>query len=353
MDATVEPLVLNASYGEGGSALLRTALVMAVLTQRPVRLHHVRGGMRKPGLTAEDLATLRLLGKTSRADLNGDEVGSEEVTFTPRRAPGGLRESLDIFSLDKGGASGNAVVVAEALIPVLARAGVYSEITLGGETHNSNTLSFEPFERVTLEAHRQQGIYAYPRLLSGGFGFGTQGKLALEVEPSVPLGFKWQERGELKRLHAVIATSELPDEVEGRGASQADLLLKENGLSGDIETLRVPSKGPGAYATFYAEFDNGLGSGACAGQRGMRMEAVVKNAFEAFWEWFSTNATMDPFLADQILIPAALAETPTAFTTNRVTRRLTTMVWVIKQFLPIHITVLGSENQPGTVKIER
>lgn len=85
----------------------------------------------------------------------------------------------------------------------------------------------------------------------------------------------------------------------------------------------------------------------------MKIETVVEHAIDAFLPWFKSEATVDPFLADQILLPAAIAESPTTYTTSRVTQRLITMAWVIKQFLPIHITVFGRDGEPGKVTISR
>ena len=86
---------------------------------------------------------------------------------------------------------------------------------------------------------------------------------------------------------------------------------------------------------------------------GVRPEFVAQQAFEEMFDWMSSSATTDPYLADQILLPLALAETSSTFTVSRLTQRFLTIVWVVKQFLPIHITVRGSENGPGTVTIQR
>jgi RNA 3'-terminal phosphate cyclase (ATP) len=67
----------------------------------------------------------------------------------------------------------------------------------------------------------------------------------------------------------------------------------------------------------------------------------------------SSNATVDSFLADQLLLPLVLAETPSVFTVPKLTQRLMTSIWVVKQFAPIHITVRGTENAPGTITIQK
>jgi len=89
------------------------------------------------------------------------------------------------------------------------------------------------------------------------------------------------------------------------------------------------------------------------GARGMRAESLAQAAFEETFSWMSGNSTVDPFLADQLLLPLVLAEGESTFTVSRLTSRFLTCAWVVKQFAPIHITIRGSENGPGTITIRR
>ena len=43
-----EPLVLDGAKGDGGGALVRTALAMSAITQQAVRIENVRGGTAYP-----------------------------------------------------------------------------------------------------------------------------------------------------------------------------------------------------------------------------------------------------------------------------------------------------------------
>ncbi len=350
---TAEPIVVNGSHGEGGGALLRTALSMAALTQRPVRVHTVRGAMRRTGLAAEDMAFLHALARSTSADVDGDEPGSREVVFRPTRLPRPIDERFEIGSFEKGSVPGNALVVLESLIPVLARAGGYSRVTVVGETYNENTLTYDAFHRVTLPAHFAQGVYTEPTQVTAGFGWGAKGEVRLEVEPSVVCPIDWRARGRVVQARGVIAVSGLEQGIAERGASRVAGLFAEHGLSGEVEVVGVRSAQPGVFVTVYVQFERGAGVGTAIGQKGLRMEAVVDSAFRNLREWLDTDATVDPFLADQLLLPAALAEGSSAFTTPRVTRRLVTMAWVIRQFLPVPITIKGQEGYPGTVTVER
>ena len=89
------------------------------------------------------------------------------------------------------------------------------------------------------------------------------------------------------------------------------------------------------------------------GAQGVRAETVAQQAFEELLDWMSGSSTVDPYLADQLVIPLAFAEGSSSFTVSRLTKRFLTIVWVIKQFLPIHLTVRGTENGPGVVTIVR
>jgi RNA 3'-terminal phosphate cyclase (ATP) len=353
MSAPATSVVINGSFGEGGGALLRTALAMSALTQQPVRVHGIRGALRRPGINSEDLATVRALEACCSAQVKGDDLGSEELTFNPKRAPRGMDLVADVHAFEKGVIPGNALVVLHGLLPVLARAGSYSRVTAYGETYNPNTLTYDAFERSTLVAHRRQGVYAYPRLVSAGFGYGSRGEVLVEIEPSLPQAVRWLNRGKLLAAECVVATSELDESIGQRGVARAEQLMKARGLDAAVECIDVPSKGPGAFVTMSLRYEQGFASATAMGARGLRMESVVESAFEHLAAWLDSDATVDAFLADQLLITSAFAEGETTYKTPQVTQRLLTIAWVVKQFLPIHITILGRLGEPGTVTVQR
>jgi RNA 3'-terminal phosphate cyclase (ATP) len=347
------PLVVNGAHGEGGGALFRTALAMSALTQRPTKLHSIRGAMRKPGLNAEDLTFLSALAVSCHADVSGDEVGSNEVTFSPKRHPRALNQRFDISSHEQGSVPGSSLIVLGSLLPVLARAGSTSRVTVLGETFNNNTVSYDPFERATLAVLRSLGLYAFPTLTVAGFGFGGRGEVTLEVEPSALQPLNWDKRGGLVACRGVVSIADLPGEIADRGIDRLHEVCASHGLNGEFEVVPVRSKSPGVFVTVWAEFEKGAGCGSALGQKGVRMEQVVDSAFRGFLEWYSSEATLDAYLADQVLLASALAEGRSEFTTPRVTRRLVTMAWVIKQFMPCHLTIHGQEGYPGQIVIER
>jgi RNA 3'-phosphate cyclase len=346
------PLILDGAHMEGGGALVRTALAMSALTQQPVRIQNVRGNASTPGLNAEDLTIARALGLAGAAEIKG-EFGDHDLVFAPARRAAGLNERIEPETGATTDPHSNALVVLHSLLPVMAKSGVYSKITSFGETFGHHVLSYDYFVNVTLGAHRRFGLYAYPELSLAGFGRGSRGEVRLEIEPSMIHGVDWANRGQLISCCAVVATAELAPNVSSRAASHLSLLAGNAKLPLQIENFNVRSRSTGAFVTIFAEFENGFGGATAMGRRGLRMEAVAQSAFDTFLEWYKGDWTVDPFLADQLLVTAVLAETDTQFSIQRITERFLTTVWVIKQFLPVRITVRGHEGEEGWVTVRR
>lgn len=346
-------LVLDGGYGEGGGAVVRTALVMSALTVQPMRLENVRGAQSRQGLNSEDLAILKTLVKSTSAETVGAEIGSTQVSFLPTHTARPFRGTIAIPEAETDRGHANALVTLSSLAPVLARAGGYSSIQADGETCGRNVLSYDAFEGSTVAAWRKMGLYTEPDLIQVGFGLHSRGIVNLDVEPSALQGVKWTDKGALVSVRAIVTTAELPPPIAERGASHLNRLAQNSGIPLDAEMNLLEAQSPGALVTVMAEFESGFGSASAAGARGVRIEAVAQQAFENFLDWYKSESTVDANLADQLLLVAVMAEGETIWKVHRLTQRLLSMIWVIKQFLPIHITVKGQEGNAGTISIRR
>jgi len=347
------PLVLDGAYGEGGGAVVRTALAMSALTQQPLRIENVRGAQLRQGLNCEDLTILRAFALSCAAETVGAEYGSKQVSFLPTRAPRALTERLDVPDADDGPGHANALVVLSTLAPVLCRTGAFSALFAVGETFGRNILGFDAFAFSTVPALQRLGLYCYPDLAIAGFGLKSRGEVVLEIEPSALHGASLTDRGELIAARAMVTTGELPSPIAERGVAHIARMAHSAGIPVDAEATLAKAKSPGAHVTIWAEFENGFGSWSSAGARGVRIESIAQQAFDGFHEWFRSGSTVDEHLADQLLVAAVLADGETILKVHRLTQRFLSMVWVIKQFVPIHITVKGQEGNPGTVTIKK
>jgi len=347
------PIILDGAHGEGGGALIRAALTMSALTQQPVRIHTVRGNMRAQGLQSEDLAILEALRKSTLAETVGVEPNSGEFSFLPTRRPRSLDTTITVPEAFDGQGHANALVVLNALLPVFARTGSYSFLNVQGETFGMSALGFDAFACSTLPAFRKLGLHVDCDLLEGGFGRGSRGEVRAEIEPSELNGADWSSRGELLSLRAVLSVAELPETIADRAVSFLGRLTQQTSLEFEMEVNRVKSRQPGVHLTLVGEFERAFGVAQSMGLKGLRIESVVQSGFERFMDWFRSESTTDEFLIDQLIIAAAIAESPSTFKVQKLTQRFLTTVWVIKQFIPIHITVKGHEGEAGLVTVRR
>lgn len=344
---------MDGGFGEGGGALVRTAFAMAAVTQQPVRIVNVRAGTKRPGLAPEEIAVARALAHACQGKLAGCEPGSHDVTFLPEGQLVGTNLRITVPEAADGPGTANAMVILSTLAPVMCRTGVFTKLVAEGETHGAHVLSYDYFAHVTVGAWRRLGLYTYPDLLGAGFGRSSKGEAALEVEPSVLRGTDLSSRGELKSIHALITTAGLSDSIAQRGVGHLSRLAFYANQTVEVDVVEAKSATPGACVTIWAEYERAVAGFTSIGAKGVRIESVVQAAFDGLVEWMPLEATVDSFLADQILLTACLAEGETVFVTPALSQRLSTMAWVVKQFLPIHLTIRGQLGRPAWVSIRR
>jgi len=119
------PLAIDASTGEGGGQLLRTAVALSAITGRRVRLARIRAGRARPGLAAQHLAAVRAVAALCDARVTGLEPGSQDIDFDPRAVRAGDR----VFEV---GTAGSVTLVLQALLPVMLSAPAPSRVRVAG-----------------------------------------------------------------------------------------------------------------------------------------------------------------------------------------------------------------------------
>jgi RNA 3'-terminal phosphate cyclase (ATP) len=115
--------------------------------------------------------------------------------------------------------------------------------------------------------------------------------------------------------------------------------LKDLDVPVRIEPLRVRAVCPGAGIFLSAEYEPLAASFSVLGRQGKPSEAVADEAVAALREHHASRAAVEVHLADQLLLPLAIAAGPSAFTMARPTAHLATNAWTIEQFGLAKITV--------------
>ena len=78
---------------------------------------------------------------------------------------------------------------------------------------------------------------------------------------------------------------------------------------------------------------------------------LVQKAYDEFENWYLSDATVDANLALQFLILAAFSPGKSSMIVPSLSDPLLAMTWVIKQFLPIKITLTEESNGLGKVVV--
>lgn len=348
-------VVIDGSHGEGGGQVLRTCLSLAAITGQPVRIEQIRAGRRKPGLQPQHLTSVRAAAKICDADVEGDRLDSQSLSFVPRSAAKAGTYTFDVSLAAKGGSAGAVSLIFQTVLLPLALAEGTSHLTLVGGTHVAWSPPFDYLKRVYLPTLARMGITAKINLEKWGWYPLGGGIVKATVEGAAGgqglSGLDLAQRGKIQRVRGLSASSNLPKHIRGRQAGTVLQILRSAGLNPRVDEIDAPSKGQGTAVFLWAECDNALAGFTALGERGKPAEQVAGEAARDLLAFLHSQAALDRHLADQLVPPLALAGGSSHLTTEMVTQHLLTVAWVVNQFLPGRVRVEGVEGQPGACHI--
>lgn len=304
-------VTIDGSYGEGGGQIIRTSLALSAITQNPVTINNIRANRSKPGLIAQHLTACKAVSQISQGTLKHADLHSTHLTFIP----GDIQHGQYHFDV---GTAGSVVLVAQTIIPILLYASKPSHVTIIGGTHVIKSPGYDYFSQVFLPAIAQFGAKVSAKAVRTGYYPKGGGKIEVNIQPSQLLGCcLWPED---KNTHAIIRLGNLPEHIAEREAT----VLKEHGIN-DINIIKQSTYSAGNPITIWQGF-----SGSYAlGERGKRAEHVAQEAIDQF----NTSVEVDKYLADQLLLYAALAKNGSRYQTSEITSHLRTNLYIIQQFL--------------------
>jgi len=292
-------LTIDGSVGEGGGQILRTSLALSLVTRTPVRLVRIRAGRARPGLMRQHLAAVRAAAEVGRAEVVGAEVGSGEITFRPGEvAPGEYHFAV--------GTAGSATLVTQTVLPALLRAREPSRLLLEGGTHNPMAPPYDFLERSYLPLVRRMGPTVTTTLERRGFYPAGGGRFRVEIAPA-PLGrLDLLKRGEIRARRLVATVVNLPGAIAAREIEAAAQVLGWDRSEYRQEVLKG-EQGPGNVVTVEIESEHVTEIFTGFGEKGVRAEAVGEKVAREAAAYLESGAPAGEHLADQLILPLALA----------------------------------------------
>jgi len=323
--------VIDGGTKSGSGTIVRYSVALASLLGKEIKIQNIRQRRDKPGLRAQHLKAIQACAEMCHGVVENAAVGSKEITYIPRERFNGGEYEWDI------GTAGSTTMFAQALLPLACFAEKPSKFRLKGGLFQDFAPSAYHMKSVLLPLLKKMGIQAELEIIRPGYVPKGKGIIEIEVEPVEKLKpLNLIEQGKITSINGNALSSHLEEKkVSQRMAQECRKILNAQGYKAEIKEIYDKSSlQEGAALAIYADTSSGsvIGSDR-AGRPGRRSESIGRYVAQNFMEDVNTGATVDRYIADQLIIYAGLAEGISRYSIPRITEHVETNLWLIEEFL--------------------
>jgi RNA 3'-terminal phosphate cyclase (ATP) len=322
--------------------MLRSALSLSLVTGKPFRMENIRAKRKKPGLLRQHLTAVLAASEVGGAQVEGAVLGSRTLSFIP----GSVRPGNYHFAV---GTAGSTTLVFQTILPALMTASGRSEVTIEGGTHNMQAPPLDFLQKAFLPVMNRLGPKVEIGLEKYGFYPAGGGRLVATIHPCERLSpIQLLERGEIQSRSAVAIVANLPRNIAQREVDTVAKLLNWDAEYTEIVETKN-SVGPGNIVLIELKSGNVTEMFCGFGRVGASAENVASEAADAARSYLVSGAVAGEHLADQLILPFALAGGG-AFTAEKLNLHSRTNMEIIRCFLPVDF-VTTEEGSFTTVEI--
>ena len=292
-------ITIDGSEGEGGGQVVRNALALSLVTGQPFRIINIRGERKKPGLMRQHLTAVEAACAIGSAACEGGAIGASEICFQPGKVQAGE------YRFAVGTAGSTNLVLQTVLMPLLLADGP-SRLVLEGGTHNMQAPPFDFIERVFLPVINRMGPRVEAVLVRHGFYPRGGGRVEIDISPAPLTPVDCLDRGALRHVSATALFAGLPFEIAQREIATLRKFLDWPEDAFAVRQL-AEDRGPGNALLLEAAFEHATEIVTGFGQLGVSAESLAKTAAHRMAGYLESEAFAGPYLADQLMLPFALA----------------------------------------------
>ncbi len=318
---------IELSGTHGGGQVLRSSLGLSLVTGKVIKLTGIRSASSKPGLRSQHMACVDAAARISSARVHGNQHGSDWLRFEPGTVEAGEYQ----FDL---GSAGSCTLVLQTILPALMLGKQASRITLKGGTHNPMAPPFDFIERAFAPLLARMGPQLNMQLVRPGYYPKGQGKMVVEIHPAANLKpLELIERGRIVETRARAYQTK-------RSHAAADRVFKEvhKQLDWPFRKMKVVADRAGLHpgnVLFLEVESEGLTEVFTGfGLKHVRAEDMARRVCDHAESYLEQDSPVGTYLADQLLIPLALAGSGT-FRTVAASDHTRTNMRVIEKMLPV------------------
>lgn len=323
----MKSLYIDGDQGEGGGQVLRTCLTLSLLYGINFTITNIRARRDKPGLRRQHLTCVRAAGDISAARIEGDELGSTELSFRPGKIQGGE------YCFDIGTAGSTTLLFQTLLLPLLT-ADRESHLQLVGGTHNPMAPTLTYLRHSFLPLLRRMGADIEIHTDQWGFAPEGGGKWHATIRPSTLIPIELPRRGKLKKCRLVSYCAGLPTHI---GEREIDTFTRLYHGHIDEYCIRVPkAQSNGNLLSFDMKFEHMQISLTQLGRLKLKAESVAEMLNHQVREYLASEAVLDRYLTDQIMLPM-VATRGGCFSCDRLSDHAATNLNVIAEITGYHL----------------
>jgi RNA 3'-terminal phosphate cyclase (ATP) len=247
------------------------------------------------------------------------------------------------------------LVLQTILLPLALKGRAPSHVTITGGTHVKASPSFH-FLNTTWRAYlAKMGIHADLQMLRPGFYPRGGGIIEAEIQPCdrvQPLQLMSVGTDGAIEVTGFSAVAGLPESIAERQVRQAEMRLRSQRIQTSL-AIEIWPGGPGTVIGLELQTPPAPSLFVAIGERGKPAERVADQAVNEMLAHLAADPyAVEAHSADQIVLPLALAEGPSAYRVSVVTQHLLTNIAVIQRFLDRKISCAGAEGEAGVVRID-
>jgi len=323
---------IDGGQKSGSGTIVRFAVGLATLLGEELHLTNIRAKREKSGLRPQHLKSIQALKQVCQGTIDGGEIGSMEIWFKP----GGEVKS-GYYEWDIGTA-GSTTLLAMTLLPAVCFSPGTMSFKICGGLFQDFAPSAYHMQYVLFPVLGKMGITARLSIIRPGYVPRGGGIIQVEIEPVTgkikPI--RLSSQGDVIGIEGFALSSHLKQRrVSERMVDKCSQLLKANGYEAQIEIVNdTTALQRGAALALYAKTSSGCIIGADrAGKPGRTSEDIGKYLAKSLIEDLATGATVDCYLADQLIFYAALADGVSQYRIPRLTEHVETNLWLVESML--------------------
>ena len=298
-----------------------------------------------PGLRPQHLQSVLVVSKLSGGTIEGAEIGSTQIRFTPGPLPKKFSDLIDTRT------AGSISLIAQTIIPISIFGGVELDVEIRGGTEVPNAPTIDYLTRIVVPVYQKLGAEIVVDLKQRGYfprGGGIATIKSSMAASSEPIQLVSSEKISARILSV---SRNLPEHVAKRQGDSAIEVLKGSKIR--VEKCEFDTKGdslsPGSSVLVYAAGLGRLLGASSLGERGKSAETVGKEAAKNFVTEEISGASVDSHLADMLVTLLSCVRGKSIFKTSRLTDHFTTNCEISKKLTGCEI---NTEKTGGSWLVE-